>query len=293
MVRKVIALMCSLTLLVGAVGCTKQDKKEESGKIKIMVSINPLKEFAEAVGKDLVDVDTLVPEGMEPHDFEPKSKDLVELNKSDIFVYNGLGMEEWLDKVLNTIQDKDKIKIVDSSKGASTITTEGKIDPHLWLSLKEAKSQAANIRDALIKIDVKHKEQYERNYSEFASRVDALYYENQQRFNKLKNRDFVTGHEAFGYLCKDFNLTQKSVEDVFGEGEVTPQKLKDLVTFSKENKIKTIFMEQLASPKVSETLAKEVGAKVEKIYTIESKEDGRDYIESMKYNLDVVYNSLK
>lgn len=293
MVRKIIALMCSLTLLVGAVGCTKQDKKGESGKIKIMVSINPLKEFAEAVGKDLVDVDILVPEGMEPHDFEPKSKDLVELNKSDIFVYNGLGMEEWLDKVLNTIQDKDKIEIVDSSKGALTITTEGKIDPHLWLSLKEAKSQAENIRDALIKVDAKHKEQYERNYSEFASRVDALYYENQQRFNKLKNRDFVTGHEAFGYLCKDFNLTQKSVEDVFGEGEVTPQKLKDLVTFSKENKIKTIFMEQLASPKVSETLAKEVGAKVEKIYTIESKEDGRDYIESMKYNLDVVYNSLK
>ncbi|GIM29183.1 ABC transporter substrate-binding protein [Clostridium polyendosporum] len=293
MIRKIITLMCSLTLLTGVVGCTKQDKEEESGKIKIMVSINPLKEFAQAVGKELVEVDTLVPEGMEPHDFEPKSKDLVQLNKSDIFVYNGLGMEEWLDKVLSTIQDKDRIKIVDSSKGASTITTEGKIDPHLWLSLKQAKNQAANIKDALIKIDEKNKEQYEGNFNEFASRLDTLYYENEQRFNKLKNRDFVTGHEAFGYLCRDFNLTQKSVEDVFAEGEVTPQKFKDLVQFSKENKIETIFMEEFASPKVSETLAKEVGAKVEKIYTIESKEDGRDYVESMKYNLDVVYNSLK
>jgi zinc transport system substrate-binding protein len=52
-------------------------------------------------------------------------------------------------------------------------------------------------------------------------------------------------------------------------------------------------MEELASPKVSETLAQEVGAKVEKIYTIESKEDGKDYIASMRENLDRIYNSLK
>ncbi len=76
-------------------------------------------------------------------------------------------------------------------------------------------------------------------------------------------------------MCRDFGLKQNSVEDVFAGGEPTPQKLKELVELSKKNKIKVIFMEELASPRVSETLATEVGAKVQKIYTIESNEDNK------------------
>jgi len=86
---------------------------------------------------------------------------------------------------------------------------------------------------------------------------------------------------------------QNSVEDVFSEGEPTAQKLKELIELSKKNKIKVIFMEELASPRVSETLAKEVGAEVQKIYTIESNEENKDYIQSMEENLSNIYNSLK
>ncbi|KZL91438.1 high-affinity zinc uptake system binding-protein ZnuA precursor [Clostridium magnum DSM 2767] len=69
--------------------------------------------------------------------------------------------------------------------------------------------------------------------------------------------------------------------------------MEELIKYCKENKIKTIFVEDMVSPKVSETVAKEVGAKVEKIYTVESKEDNKDYIQSMKDNLELIYNSLR
>ncbi|WP_371874759.1 metal ABC transporter solute-binding protein, Zn/Mn family [Clostridium fungisolvens] len=286
-------LISSLLLVSSFVGCTKSAVKTDSDKLKVTVSINPLKEFAEAIGKDKIDVNVMVPEGMEPHDFEPKSKDLVELNKSSIFVYNGFGMEEWLDKVEDTIEDKNKIQLIDSSKGIEQIKTDGKVDPHIWLSLKNAEIQSLNIKEALVKADSKNKDFYEKNYKEFTDKLEKLYQDNKTKFSELKTKDFVTGHEAFGYLCRDFGLKQMSVEDVFAEGEITPQKLKDLVDFCRANNIKTIFSEQLASPKVSQTLANEVGAKIQTIYTIESKEDNKDYYESMKDNLDKIYNSLK
>ncbi|MBK1811384.1 zinc ABC transporter substrate-binding protein [Clostridium sp. YIM B02505] len=290
---RIATVLSSLVLVISFVGCTKSAVKTDSDKLKVTVSINPLKEFAEAIGKDKIDVNVMVPEGMEPHDFEPKSKDLVELNKASIFVYNGFGMEEWLDKVEDTIEDKNKIQLIDSSKGIEQIKTDGKVDPHIWLSLKNAETQSYNIKEALVKADSKNKDFYEKNYKEFTDKLEKLYGDNKIKFNELKTKDFVTGHEAFGYLCRDFGLTQMSVEDVFAEGEITPQKLKDLVEFCKANNIKTIFSEQLASPKVSQTLANEVGAKIETIYTIESKEDNKDYYESMKDNLDKIYNSLK
>lgn len=284
-----VLLIASFTLFA----CTNKKQNNSDEKIKVMVTIYPLKEFAEAIGGNKIEVKVMVPEGSEPHDFEPKTKDLAELNNSKIFVYNGLGMEDWLDKVLGTIEDKEKVQIADSSKDVDTIKTEGKLDPHIWLSLKEAKKQALNIKNALVKIDDKNKDFYEENYNKLAKDMDALLESNKKRFDGLKNKDFVTSHAAFGYLCRDFELEQKSVEDVFGEGEPTPQKLKEIVEFSQKNNIKTIFMENAESTKLSETLAKEVGANVKKIYTIESKEDNKSYIEAMTVNLDNIYDSLK
>ncbi|MGM9933665.1 MAG: metal ABC transporter solute-binding protein, Zn/Mn family, partial [Clostridium sp.] len=119
-----------------------------------------------------------------------------------------------------------------------------------------------------------------------------LYNEYKEKFDGISHKDFVTGHAAFGYLCRDFGLNQKSVENLFAEGEPTPRQLQELVMFCKDNNIKTVFSESLASPKVSETLANEVGAQVVPILTLESSEDDKSYIEAMKYNLEEIYKCL-
>lgn len=316
MFKKLLTIMLISTVGVGLSGCNiavnkKQVNTQEgnASKIKIVASINPVREFAQAVGGDKVEVTTLVPEGVEAHDFEPKPKDIEMLSKANIFAYSGVGMEGWLDKVLQTVSSKKNLNIVDTSEGATLMKIDGnahdedkeedhdhnsgEYDPHLWLSLKEAKVQALNIKDALIKVDEKNKGYYEKNYTEFAGKLDSLYDEYKKKIDALPNKNFVTGHTAFAYLCRDFGLTQKGISGIRAEGEPTPQKMKELVEYAKKNNIKTIFMEEMASPKVSETLAKEVGAKVEKIYTIENKEDNKTYLEMMKDNLEKIYNSLK
>ena len=124
-------------------------------------------------------------------------------------------------------------------------------------------------------------------------KIESLFNDYKTKFGSVKNKNFVTGHAAFGYFSRDFGIIQNSVEDVFEEDEPSSKKLIELGDYCRKNNIKTIFVEDMVSPKVSETLAKEAGAKAEKIYTIESKENNKDYLERMRENLEKIYESLK
>jgi zinc transport system substrate-binding protein len=293
MVRKIFSFAV-MFLIASTITVSSQSK------VKVVVSFNAMREFTHAVGKDLVEIKTVIPDGVEPHDFELKASDLASLNEAKIFVYNGFGMEPWVDNAVKVIKNKNLI-IVDASKGfepvkrtdPEKIKKHGQFDPHVWLSLKGALHGSGNIRNALISADPSNKAIYEKNYNDFSKSLLSLFKDYQAKFNSAKSNKFVVGHAAFAYFARDFKLEQNSVQSVFAEGEPSAKKLIELVDYCKKNNIKTIFVEEMVSPKVSETLAKEVGAKAEKIYTIESREDNKDYLESMKANLDKIYNSLK
>ncbi len=305
-----------LALVVGIMlsfsGCTKKSNENNSEKLRVGVTISPLKDFTEAIGGDKVEVFSIIPDGSDAHSFDPKPKDLNNLINTNIFIYNGLGMEEWIDSVLKTIENKD-IKVVEASKGIEAIEIleedehhedehgeeddhgheHSGNDPHVWLSLDNAIKEAENIKNALSEVNPENKDYYEENYEALKKEFVSLKAEYETKFKEIDNKDFITGHAAFAYLCRDFGLTQKSIADVFGEGELTPKKLENLINYCKENNVKVVFSESAASIKESETLAKEVGAKVEKIYSLETKEDNKSYLEGMKYNLETIYNSLK
>lgn len=302
MFKKWIAFGLCLIALVSFSGCSNnkpQADKQEESKIKVYVTFDGMREFVSAVGKDKVEISTIIPDGTEPHDFEPKAQDLAGLSSAQVFVYNGLGMEAWADDAIKAADNKDLIT-VEASKGADAIkNTEpeeieehGQYDPHLWLSLKGAEIEVKNIKDALVEADPSNKDFYEKNCNDYISQLESLYNEYNEKFQSVDKKSFVTGHAAFAYLCRDFGLEQNSVEDVFAEGEPSAQQLSELVNYCKENKVTTIFAEEMASPEVSQTLADEVGAKVETIYTIESNEDNKTYLERMTDNLSKIYDSL-
>jgi len=284
----------------GGSGSPDQTGRPEEGKIKVSVSFNAMKEFAEAVGQDKVEVSTIIPDGTEPHDFEPKAQDLVGLSEAKVFVYSGLGMEAWAEEAI-AVASNGGLVVVEASKGADAIkNTEpeeieehGQYDPHIWLSLKGAELEAKNIKEGLVRADPSNKDFYEKNCGDFLSQLESLYSEYDGKFKSAAKKSFVTGHAAFGYLCRDFGLKQNSVEDTFAEGEPTAQQLSELAEYCRENNVTTIFAEEMASPEVSQTLAAEVGAKVETIYTIESDEDGMTYLERIADNLSKIYESLK
>lgn len=271
----------------------------EEGKLKVSVSFDAMREFVAAVGGDKVEIATIIPTGTEPHDFEPKAQDLVALSTANVFVYSGLGMEAWAEEAISAA-DNAKLVAVEASKGADAIVNtdaeeieeHGQYDPHIWLSLKGAELEVKNIKDALVQADPSNQDYYEANCDEFISQLESLYNEYSGKFQSVEKKSFVTGHAAFGYLCRDFGLEQNSVEDVFAEGEPTAQQLSELVEYCKANQVSTIFAEEMASPEVSKTLANEVGAEVDTVYTMESAEDDLTYLERMESNLSKIYDSL-
>jgi zinc transport system substrate-binding protein len=304
--KKKIVVFIIIVISITLTACSKNQssssdtKQKGNSKIEIVASFHAIGEFAKAVGGNKVEVKVIIPDGTEPHDFEPKAMDIARMSEARMFVYNGLGMEAWADKVMASINSTELVK-VDTSKEADLITNgkpeeikeHGQYDPHLWLSLKGAQKQAKNIEVALVKVDPSNSDYYSENYKELYNKLEKLYTEYLAKFKTIKNKNFVTGHAAFAYLCRDFGLEQNSVENVFAEGEPSANRLRELVDYCKANSIKVIFLEDMASPKISETLAREVNAKVAKIYTVESKENNMGYLESMTYNLQKIYESLK
>ena len=302
-------------------------KKSMEGKVAVAATFDAMKELTEIVGKDKVYVHTIIPPGVEAHDFEPKAGDLKFLMQAKAVVYNGFGMEPWLMDALHAVK-QDTMKTICASNGIKPIElAEGHhhhhhhedehhhhedehdhddhddhdhdhdddhdaVDPHAWLSLESAKVMVKNIADGLSEVDPANAAFYKGNAAAFIANADALLAKYRSNFAKVSHRRFVTGHAAFGYLCRDFGLEQNSVEDVFSGGEPSAQQLAKLADYCNQYGIKVVFSENAASPQVSTTLAKEVGASVQTIYTIESAEDGLSYMERMTSNIEKIYKSL-
>lgn len=298
MFKKFLLLFICCSLLLPVYSCGSPADTAKTDKLQVYVTFNALKEFAAAVGGDKVYISTIIPDGTEPHDFEPNAQDLAGLSTAQIFIYNGLGMEAWVDDAIAAASNENLIA-VDASKGISPIAVSeedpgehSQYDPHIWLSIKGAEVETENIKNAFISADPANKDLYEANCASYIEKLEKLYTEYTDKFAAVEKKNFVTGHAAFAYLCRDFGLTQNSVEDVFAEGEPTPLKLAVLVEYCRKNSVTTVFAEKLANPAISETLANEVGASVETVYTMESAEDNMTYIERMSSNLGKIFDSL-
>ena len=299
--RSVAALALGASIALAFSGCGSQTpaKQDTTEKIKVVASFDAMKEITQAIGGNKVDVTTIIPEGIEPHDYELKTSDVQKLQEAKLFVYNGLGMEAWADKAIQTASADNLMSVALAEHvqpieltDPEEIEEHGAYDPHAWLGLTSAKEEASAVKDALIKISPEDKEYFEKNYMAFADEIDKMQEEYMKKVANATRKEIVTGHAAFGYLCRDLGISQESVEDVFASGEPSAQKLAELTDFCKAHNVKVIFTEDLVSPAVSETLAKEAGAKAEAIHTIESAEDGMTYLTRMKDNLNKIAEAL-
>ncbi|MCF0155201.1 MAG: zinc ABC transporter substrate-binding protein [Veillonella sp.] len=297
--RKLLVAVAVVLLAVLIGGCGNNGPQKKDGTLSVVTSFNAMSEFARAVGGERVTVHTIIPDGTEPHDFELKADDIKALSGANVFIYNGLGMEPWAQGAVDAANNSH-LTVIEASKNVEKlqntdleeIEEHGQFDPHTWLSLRNAITEVTTIKEGLIAADPAGKDFYEANAAAYIAQLQAMDADYTVKFQNVPHKEFVTGHEAFGYLCRDYGLHQESVEDMFAEGEPNAAQLAKLTQFAKDLGIKVIFAEKMASPEVSETLAKEIGAKVETLYTIESDEDGLTYIERMQSNLDKIYNSL-
>ena len=308
----------------------KEEKKKETSeeKIRVATTIKAVESLIKAVGKDKVEIQKVVPDGTEIHEFEPKAQDILKLSNANLFIYNGDELETWADKAVESVKNKN-LKVVELAKGLDKLDVkendildddkdhdhdddhkkekkhedkdekkeghhhhhDGK-DPHTWLSLKNAKKYVEKIKESLIEVDSKNKEFYEKNAKQVTEEIDKLYNEYSEKFAKSTKKNFVIGHPALAYLANEFGLKQLSVEDVFGEGTPTIAKMKALVEYCKKHNVKGILAESTANKDVINTVSRETGAKVLPVYIMEDPAESLEYVEAMKKNLETIYGNL-
>lgn len=308
----------------------KEEKKKKTSeeKIRVATTIKAVESLIKAVGKDKVEIQKVVPDGTEIHEFEPKAQDILKLSNANLFIYNGDELETWADKAVESVKNKN-LKVVELAKGLDKLDVkkndildddkdhdhdddhkkekkhddkdekkeghhhhhDGK-DPHTWLSLKNAKKYVEKIKESLIEVDSKNKEFYEKNEKQVTEEIDKLYNEYSEKFAKSTKKNFVIGHPALAYLAHEFGLKQLSVEDVFGEGTPTIAKMKALVEYCKKHNVKGILAESTANKDVINTVSRETGAKVLPVYIMEDPAESLEYLEAMKKNLETIYGNL-
>lgn len=315
----------AMTALVSAAmlsGCTraaapnpaaKADAMESKKMLKVMASFYPMYDFAAKIGGDKAEVITLVPSGTEPHDWEPAAADIRNLEEADLFIYSGAGMEHWVDDVLASLDNKNLISVEASrgvalrdghshsheeEEGAGEPEEEGQYDPHVWLSPLNAEKEMENIKNAYIKADPDNRDYYEANYELYASRFADLNQKFQDTLSSLPNKDIVVSHEAFGYLCDAYGLNQVGIEGLSPDSEPSPARMAEIIDFVRANHVRVIFFEELVSPKVAETIAKETGSSVQVLNPLEGLSDeelesGADYFSVMEENLKQLEAALK
>ena len=147
MVKKLVLLVVGIMMAALFAGCGNDAPKEQaSKKIQVVTSFNAMAEFAKAIGGDKVEVSTIIPDGVEPHDFELKPENMKQLATAQVFVYNGFGMEPWAQQAIDAAKNSKLITVV-ATEGVEAIKNtdpeeikdHGAEDPHAWLSLKNAK----------------------------------------------------------------------------------------------------------------------------------------------------------
>jgi zinc transport system substrate-binding protein len=275
-----IAIVIPLAMLATMyTGRPAQQGEQEPRKTTIVTSFYPLYEFASRVGGDRAEVLSLVPAGVEPHDWEPTPQDRLMVQSADMLVINGAGFESWAG-------DMEAKVVVDTSQGI-----DHGANPHIWLDPVIAKHQVEKIRDALVAADSANADYYKKNADGFLAELDQL-----DSFIKLqlvdcKKSDFIAFHDAFAYFAERYGLTQHAIHDVSPEGDILPQKLEQVINLANQLGINVIYSEDLVDSRLADTIAGEIpGGRVLVLSPVEGidqeeQDAGISYIDKMRENV--------
>ncbi|MEV6305648.1 metal ABC transporter substrate-binding protein [Actinoplanes sp. NPDC051861] len=258
-------ISAALTVVVGLTlaGCGSQsDAATGTTRLAVVATTPEVADFVRNVGGDRVTVTQIIKPNVDPHDYEPTPADIKAIGEAAVVVKNGVGLEEWLDRTIESAGFKGAV--VDSSQGV-TLREEGdEHDPHIWHDPRNAKIMVANIEKGLAAAASGDAATFTTNLTAYTAELDALDAANAAAFAKITNRKLVTNHDAFGYYVARYDLefVGSVIPSLDTSAELSAQQLTDLVNKIKATGAKAIFAESSLPAKSAEAIAQQAGVKV-------------------------------
>ena len=216
-------------------------------------------------------------------------KTFKECTQSDLIIINGIGFENWVDRLDETNYQGVIVDTSNNILDKVSIVNSG--DPHIWLNPVYAKIQVQNIANAFSISDPENQQFYQSNAAKYIDELDSLDSKIQNELSDCTH-DFVSFHDAFSYFADEYDLNQHTIVSSNGlHGDITAKTLENVITTAKKFNITVIFSEENTDTRTSKIIANEIGGKVLLLSTLEVSSNG-NYISKMTKNLENLKEAL-
>lgn len=279
--------------------CSNSNINKNNNKLTVVTTIVPLYSFTKNIVGDKIEVYNLVPPGASVHTWEPKPSDIKIVYKANLLIKNWLGIEEFLEPLLKSTNTN--LIQVDTSSWISVFDLMPMIelswyeeseddhhehewvDPHVWLSPKNAIIQTQNILNEIIKLDPANKEYYENNAKAYIEKLHRLDEEIKAKFANISKKKFILFHDSYQYYLKEYSLVdyRASWIEQFPWKEPSQTYLKSLTDLIKTNKVNILFSDPQFAPKIVEVLHNELWVKVYPLNPLWNSLTEDDYINNV------------
>ena len=313
MLKKYLPFALAVGLLLSACTSTTTTTTESSEpaapeivtefeKVSVAASFYPLAYVAEAVLKDVAEINLIAQGSSEPHDFELSPSQVALITSSDYAIY----IPDFMPAFDDALSDLNANQIIDATTGVVLLEANedehghnedheldedhehGDSDPHLWLNPLNMILIAKQIANVVILQNSEFSEIINSNLTLFEKSMINLDNEFKSNLMNCKVDTLLVSHEAFGYLASEYGFSQLGISGISPEAEPSPARLAEVAKVAKEINATTIYYETKVDPSVANTLALEVGLTTAILDPIETKPDQGDYLYAMQENLKAI-----
>ena len=306
------------------------EKEAVEDALTIYTTVYPLSYFAERIGGEYVNVQSIYPAGANEHSFEPTQQDMMKLADADLFFYIGLGLEGFVENAEKTLANENVTLIstadnvteeqLHASEGHSHDEhahdeeghdhdhegeeahedehNHGAHDPHVWLSPTIAQTLATTVKDKLIEANPEQEATFTANYDALIADLQTLDGEFKALSDEVTNKTFFVSHAAFGYIAGEYGFTQVPIAGLNSQSEPSQKELAEIVDAAKAQDVKYILFEQNVSSNLAEVIKNEIGAQSLTLHNLSvlTKEDvanDADYLSLMRENIETLKTALQ
>ncbi len=301
----VTATILTIVILV-VIAITSYTSPKPTDKLEVVATFYPLAFLAEQIGGEHVQVTQLVPSNTEIHNWEPSPKDITATENADIIIYNGAGLDHWMeDEILPALTTIKNHTTIDATKGLPLLQTtadrsnHGNYDPHTWISPYMAKLQAEKIYNSLIQQDPTHENYYTDRWETLKNnlqQIDANYTETLA--GKQKDTIFVS-HEAYGYLAYRYNFTQHGVIGLSADQQPSAAAIANIISLMIRHGTYIVYVDPVYSQEYAQTLKTELETQtgrtvtILKLYIATGLTDNNNYLQQQLLNLENLKTGLE
>lgn len=310
--RAAVLLAALAAFAPGCEGC----KGKTSGKTKVVCSIFPVYDLTRRVAGPDADAVLLLPPGQNEHEYTPTSKEIEQVAMSQLGVMVGLGLDQWMSKVMSSAAPKARTLELGTKVKTRTIDLEmtgdeaadkardggahdehehekGAIDPHVWLDPQRARTMVAAIADDLAAVDPAHAEGYKARAKEVDADLAALDEEIAKRMAALAKRGFITFHGSFGYFAERYNLRILAVIEPFPGSAPTGEYIQEVLSVVSKNGVPALFSEPQLDARPAKTIAEAAKVPLGVLDPVGGGPDAKDYDAMLRFDAAALEKYMK